>query len=57
MDKERVIDRIKLQTDEKEYASIKERFIIDDTPGLKISQVRKQLEQPRLITSLLITCN
>ena len=44
MDKERVIDRIKLQTDEKEYASIKERFIIDDTPGLKISQVRKQLE-------------
>ncbi len=44
MDKERVVDRIKLQTDEKEYAMIRESFIIDDTPSLKISSVRKQLE-------------
>lgn len=44
MDKEWLVNRIKLQTDEKEYAAIKERFIIDDIPGLKISQVRKRLE-------------
>ena len=44
MEKEWLVNRIKLQTDEKEYAAIKERFIIDDTPGLKISQVRKQLK-------------
>lgn len=44
MEKEQISERIKLQTDEKEYASIMERFIIDDTPGLKISQIRKLLE-------------
>ena len=44
MDKEQVIERIKLQTDEKGYGTIKERIIIDDTPGLKISHVRKLLE-------------
>lgn len=43
MEKEQVSKRIKLQTDEKEYAAIKGRIIIDDTPSLKISQVRKQL--------------
>ena len=44
MDKEQVIERIKQQTDEKGYGTIKERIIIDDTPGLKISHVRKLLE-------------
>lgn len=44
MDKEQVIERITLQTDEKGYGTIKEKFIIDDTPGLKISHVRKRLE-------------
>ena len=44
MKKEQISKRIKLQTDEKEYAAIKGRIIIDDTPALKISQVRKQLE-------------
>ena len=44
MEKKQISERIKLQTDEKEYAAIKGRIIIDDTPSLKISQVRKQLE-------------
>lgn len=53
MEKEQIFERIKLQTDEKEYAEIKENFIIDDTPSLKISQVRKQLENV-LVESIFI---
>lgn len=45
MDREVVLKRIKLQTDERNYATIKEKIVIDDTPSLKISMIRKQLEK------------
>lgn len=43
LDREQVLKRIELQTDDRNYIVIRERIVIDDTPSLKISMIRKQL--------------
>ena len=44
MDKKQMLEKIRRQTDEKEYAAIKEKIIIDDTPSIGIGFIRKRLE-------------